>query len=205
MKTRNKHLGTSFEAFLKDEGIHEEVTTHAIKRVLAWQITEAMKSQGISKSQMAKRMNTSRSDRQAGRHQPRKRPPAEKRLNRSRQRGPYDRLSLTRKGIGHILVVCGHFSGRHHGEDPDRRARAQGQVERDPRARAARRDGDGDGSEPSGRRHRTCQGRRGEDVVVRTLVKSGRFAWSGGKPEGLEKAPRVRGPWVSEAVVEDRR
>ncbi len=44
-----------------------------------------------------------------------------------------------------------------------------------------------------------------EDVVVRTLVKGGRFAWSGGKPEGLEKAPRVRGPSVSEAVVEDRR
>ena len=44
-----------------------------------------------------------------------------------------------------------------------------------------------------------------EDVVVRTLVKSGRLAWSGGKPEGLEKAPRVRGPSVSEAVVEDRR
>jgi len=44
-----------------------------------------------------------------------------------------------------------------------------------------------------------------EDVVVRTLVKSGRVAWSGGKPEGLEKAPRVRGRSVSEAVVEDRR
>ena len=44
-----------------------------------------------------------------------------------------------------------------------------------------------------------------EDVIVRTLVKSGRVAWSGGKPEGLEKAPRVRGPSVSEAVVEDRR
>ena len=44
-----------------------------------------------------------------------------------------------------------------------------------------------------------------EDVVVRTLVKSGRFAWSGGKPEGLDKAPRVRGPSVSQAVVEDRR
>ena len=44
-----------------------------------------------------------------------------------------------------------------------------------------------------------------EDVVVRTLVKSGRLAWSGGKPEGLDKAPRVRGPSVSEAVVEDRR
>jgi prevent-host-death family protein len=44
-----------------------------------------------------------------------------------------------------------------------------------------------------------------EDVVVRTLVKSGRLAWSGGKPRGLDKAPRVRGPSVSEAVVEDRR
>ena len=44
-----------------------------------------------------------------------------------------------------------------------------------------------------------------EDVVVRTLVKSGRLAWSGGKPEGLDRAPRVRGPSVSEAVVEDRR
>jgi len=61
MKTRNKHLGSSFEDFLKDEGIHEEVTTHAIKRVLTWQIAEAMKSKGISKSEMAKRMNTSRS------------------------------------------------------------------------------------------------------------------------------------------------
>jgi len=44
-----------------------------------------------------------------------------------------------------------------------------------------------------------------EDVVVRTLAKSGRLAWSGGKPEGLDNAPRVRGPSVSEAVVEDRR
>ena len=32
----------------------------AIKHVLAWQITEAMKEQGISKNQMAKRMRTSR-------------------------------------------------------------------------------------------------------------------------------------------------
>jgi prevent-host-death family protein len=43
------------------------------------------------------------------------------------------------------------------------------------------------------------------DTVVRTLVKSGRLAWSGGKPVGLENAPRVRGPSVSDAVVEDRR
>jgi prevent-host-death family protein len=43
------------------------------------------------------------------------------------------------------------------------------------------------------------------DAVVRTLVKSGRLAWSGGKPAGLENPPRVRGPAVSDAVVEDRR
>lgn len=60
MKKRNRHIGSSFEDFLIEEGIHEEVTTHAWKRVLAWQVSEAMKSEGISKNQMAKRMNTSR-------------------------------------------------------------------------------------------------------------------------------------------------
>lgn len=44
-----------------------------------------------------------------------------------------------------------------------------------------------------------------ENVVVRMVMKSGRLAWSGGKPTGLDKAPRVRGPAVSDAVVEDRR
>lgn len=56
----NKHIGSSFDDFLKDEGIREEATTHAIKRVLAWQIEQAMSEQGITKSAMAKRMKTSR-------------------------------------------------------------------------------------------------------------------------------------------------
>ena len=56
----NKHIGSSFDDFLKDEGIHEEAAAHAIKRVLAWQIEQAMTEQGISKSEMAKRMKTSR-------------------------------------------------------------------------------------------------------------------------------------------------
>ena len=60
MKKRNKHIGSSFEDFLIEEGIQEGVTTHAWKRVLAWQVSEAMKSEGISKNQMAKRMKTSR-------------------------------------------------------------------------------------------------------------------------------------------------
>lgn len=45
----------------------------------------------------------------------------------------------------------------------------------------------------------------GVETVVRTLVKSGRFAWAGGKPAGLRNAPRIRGRSVSDAVVEDRR
>ena len=56
-----KHVGSSFEDFLKEEGIFEETTTHAIKHVLAWQIATEMKVKGISKLEMARRMGTSRS------------------------------------------------------------------------------------------------------------------------------------------------
>ena len=58
--TTNPHFGSSFDDWLKEQGIYEEVTTHAIKRVLAWQIEQAMKAQGISKAEMARRMHTSR-------------------------------------------------------------------------------------------------------------------------------------------------
>ncbi len=57
--TRKERLGSSFDDFLKDEGIYEEVTAGAIKRVLTRQIAEAMKAGEISKSEMARRMNTS--------------------------------------------------------------------------------------------------------------------------------------------------
>ncbi|TPM25289.1 helix-turn-helix transcriptional regulator [Mesorhizobium sp. B2-3-5] len=56
----SKHISSSFDEFLKEEGIHGEVTAHAMKRVLVWQIEQAMTEQGISKSEMAKRMKTSR-------------------------------------------------------------------------------------------------------------------------------------------------
>lgn len=59
-RTKNPQVGPLFEDWLKDEGIHEEVTTASIKRVLAWQLEEAMKAQNLSRSQMAKRMETSR-------------------------------------------------------------------------------------------------------------------------------------------------
>jgi hypothetical protein len=60
-RRRNKHLGSSFDEFLRSEGLYEEVTTLAWKRVLSWEVAEAMKKGGISKSEMSKRMGTSRS------------------------------------------------------------------------------------------------------------------------------------------------
>ncbi|HZL59317.1 MAG TPA: Fis family transcriptional regulator [Stellaceae bacterium] len=57
---KNSHIGSSFSDYLKEEGIHEGVTAHAIKRVLAWQISQAMKKQRLTKVEMAKRMKTSR-------------------------------------------------------------------------------------------------------------------------------------------------
>lgn len=56
----NQHIGAPFSEFLDEEGIREDVTIHAIKRVLAWQIEQEMTAQGLSKSAMARRMKTSR-------------------------------------------------------------------------------------------------------------------------------------------------
>ena len=55
-----KHIGSSFDDFLQEEGMHEEVTAAAVKRVIAWQFAQAMKDQKISKTEMAARMHTSR-------------------------------------------------------------------------------------------------------------------------------------------------
>lgn len=53
--------GSSFEDFLKEEGTYEATTEQAVKRVIAYQLAEAMKAQRISKVEMAKRLDTSRS------------------------------------------------------------------------------------------------------------------------------------------------
>ena len=56
-----KHIGSSFDSFLAEEKTLEETTEVAIKRVLAWQIEQAMKAKDLTKSEMARRMQTSRS------------------------------------------------------------------------------------------------------------------------------------------------
>lgn len=58
---KDKNVGSNFDDFLKEEGILEEVQETAIKRVLAYQLQEAMKEEQLSKTAMAKRMKTSRS------------------------------------------------------------------------------------------------------------------------------------------------
>ena len=52
---------TSLDAFLEKEGTREAFQALAIKEVLAWQIAEAMKAQGLSRKGLAERMGTSRS------------------------------------------------------------------------------------------------------------------------------------------------
>jgi antitoxin HicB len=50
----------TFDQFLADQGMLEDAEEVAIKRVLAWQIAEAMKAEGLTKTAMAARMRTDR-------------------------------------------------------------------------------------------------------------------------------------------------
>jgi DNA-binding Xre family transcriptional regulator len=59
MKKKSR-IGSSFDDFLKDDGIYEEVTARAIKRVIARQLGAFMQDKKITKSALAKRMRTSR-------------------------------------------------------------------------------------------------------------------------------------------------
>ena len=58
--TENKHLGSSLDDFLHDEGIYDEVRELAIKKMIAATFAEEMKKTGITKAEMARRMKTSR-------------------------------------------------------------------------------------------------------------------------------------------------
>ena len=60
-RKRIDHSGSSFDSFLEQEGIREEVEAVAIKRVLAWQLKQAMRKQQKTKQAMARQLRTSRS------------------------------------------------------------------------------------------------------------------------------------------------
>jgi len=61
IRRRYDHNGSSFDSFLDERGIREEVEAVATKRVLAWQFEEEMKKQHKTKRAMARDLNTSRS------------------------------------------------------------------------------------------------------------------------------------------------
>lgn len=54
----NPHIGESFESFLRDEGLCEEVTAEAVRRTLVIEIEQELAANNISKSEMAQRMKT---------------------------------------------------------------------------------------------------------------------------------------------------
>jgi len=58
--SNNKHVGSDFDDFLKEQTLLDCCESSAIKRVLAWQLAQAMKDSNISQSELARRMNTSR-------------------------------------------------------------------------------------------------------------------------------------------------
>lgn len=60
MSKKNKHLGSSLDDFLREEGVYEAAKTEAATRVISWQIAEEMRKKGITKLEMANLMRTSR-------------------------------------------------------------------------------------------------------------------------------------------------
>jgi antitoxin HicB len=60
MTKRNKHIGSSLDEFLKEEGVLAETRAVALKEAIAWQVQQAMEKEKITKVEMARRMHTSR-------------------------------------------------------------------------------------------------------------------------------------------------
>ena len=57
---KHKHIGSSLDELLESDGTLERAEAEALKRVIVWQVQEAMKHTGVNKTELAKRMNTSR-------------------------------------------------------------------------------------------------------------------------------------------------
>lgn len=60
MTKKNPRWGTTLDQFLDEEGIREAAKAEAVTRVVAWQLTQEMERQGMTKAALAERMHTSR-------------------------------------------------------------------------------------------------------------------------------------------------
>jgi DNA-binding Xre family transcriptional regulator len=92
MTKKSKHIGSSSESYLKEQGALEETTLIAVKRVLAWQLEQAMEEKQLSKKQMAKEMNTSRSQ-------------LDRILDPDNDRVQLDTLAAAAHAVGRQLVI----------------------------------------------------------------------------------------------------
>jgi len=57
---KNRHIGSTLSSFLEEEGIREEVDLRAKKKVLADQILAKMQQDRMTRTELAERMQTSR-------------------------------------------------------------------------------------------------------------------------------------------------
>ena len=57
---KNKHIGSTLESLLEEDGTLVEADAAALKRVLAWQVQQAMDEKKLTRSAMAREMRTSR-------------------------------------------------------------------------------------------------------------------------------------------------
>jgi hypothetical protein len=55
-----ENIGSTFDSWLREEGLYEEVSANAIKRVVSRQVEDAMKEKKLTRTEMARRMHTSR-------------------------------------------------------------------------------------------------------------------------------------------------
>lgn len=88
----NPHIGSSFDDFLEDEDIREEVSAAAIKKVLAWQLEQSRLAQHMSKSELARQLHTSRTQ-------------IDRLLDPSNASVQLDTLQRAAKALGHKLVI----------------------------------------------------------------------------------------------------
>jgi hypothetical protein len=104
------HSGSSFDNFLEEEGIREEVEAVAIKRVLAWELSREMERQQKTKQTMARELRTSRSQ-------------LDRLLDPSNVSVSLDTMTRAAQVLGKSLVIRIH-NRKETGEKPARASRA---------------------------------------------------------------------------------
>lgn len=58
---KNPHIGSSVDDFFAEEGMLEEIEAIAIKRVIALELQQALENTSMTKTELARRLDTSRS------------------------------------------------------------------------------------------------------------------------------------------------